>query len=308
MQPLVSAIIITHNRLPLLQRALTSVLDQTYNNLEIIVVDDGSSDGTEEWLNHIVAVQDPQITSKKIRHIRISSQDSKGGNFARNIGIKSSTGEYIAFLDDDDYWLPEKTAKQINILSKSDHGVAYGKRITEVVSQDGSSELLFRDVAPSLQGDLSKIVLYKMITTSSFLMIKKEVLDKSGLFDENLKFWQDYELIVRLTQITNFYKIEEPVTVYRVNVHDRNKLTNKYFEWKDAVKYIRNKHKNLYSNLSFNERLRSKALVWNDACLRSRNAGLKWVWLWNKSLLTIWRVYNLFTSKNPLQKIKNRLK
>ena len=101
----VSCVIITHNRVDMLKRAVNSVMNQTYKNIEIFVVDDASSDGTENYGKELI--------NKGINYIRIDAKDSKGGNYARNIGINESTGEYVAFLDDDDYWLPEKIEKQV---------------------------------------------------------------------------------------------------------------------------------------------------------------------------------------------------
>lgn len=95
---LVSAIITTHNRLSLLKRAVESALSQTYKNIEVIVVDDASTDGTPEYCNEL-----------PLRYIYIPKEESRGGNHARNLGILAAKGEYVAFLDDDDYWLPRKS-------------------------------------------------------------------------------------------------------------------------------------------------------------------------------------------------------
>ena len=104
--PLVSAVIITHNRKDLVQGAIASVLNQTYPNIELFVVDDASADGTKELLQK-------RAREEGFNYIYIPQAESKGGNHARNIGIQKSHGEYIAFLDDDDEWLPEKTEKQV---------------------------------------------------------------------------------------------------------------------------------------------------------------------------------------------------
>ena len=88
----VSAIITTHNRLELLKRAINSVKTQTYPNIECIIVSDNSSDGTDEYCSSL----------DDVIFISIPSKESRGGNYARNLGIKKSKGEYVAFLDDDD--------------------------------------------------------------------------------------------------------------------------------------------------------------------------------------------------------------
>ena len=107
MNKLVSAIITTHNRQDLLLRAVKSVLDQTYHNIELIVVDDASDEKADELLKEF-----------NLQYIYIPKEDSKGGNHARNIGILSAKGEYIALLDDDDYWLPTKIEKQVALIEE----------------------------------------------------------------------------------------------------------------------------------------------------------------------------------------------
>ena len=103
----VSAIITTHNRCDLLVRAIESVLSQTYREQECIVVDDASVDDTSE-----VCKRYPVI------YLQIPKEESRGGNYARNLGIKASKGKYCAFLDDDDYWLPTKIEKQVELIEK----------------------------------------------------------------------------------------------------------------------------------------------------------------------------------------------
>lgn len=122
--PLVSIIITTHNRPVLLKRAIESALAQTYPNKEIIVVDDNSDDETQLVCRNY----------SEIRYINITSQESKGGNYARNIGIKASQGYYVELLDDDDYWLPEKTLSQVTLLENNDQcGICYTNAYFEEV-------------------------------------------------------------------------------------------------------------------------------------------------------------------------------
>ena len=103
----VSVIITTKNRKDLLKRAIESVKKQTYKNIELIVINDGSTDGTNEMLEKM-----------KVKTIYIEPNKSKGGNYARNLGVINTDGEYIAFLDDDDEWMPTKIEKQVDILKK----------------------------------------------------------------------------------------------------------------------------------------------------------------------------------------------
>ena len=112
LHPLVSAVIITHNRKKLAERAIKSVLGQTYRNIECIVIDDKSDDGTQEYLKSKFANQ--------IKYHYIPPELSKGGNHARNIGISLASGKYIAFLDDDDLWLRHKIERQVQVLSRNE--------------------------------------------------------------------------------------------------------------------------------------------------------------------------------------------
>jgi len=115
--PTVSVIISTYNRAHLIGRAIQSVLNQTYQDFEVIVVDDGSTDNTEEIVK---SFNDPRI--RYIRH-----EKNKGAAAARNTGIKAARGKYIAFQDSDDEWLPEKLEKQMKVFENAppEAGVVY---------------------------------------------------------------------------------------------------------------------------------------------------------------------------------------
>ena len=271
---LVSAIITTHNRLSLLKRAIKSVYDQTYPQIELIVVDDGSTDGTEIY-----------CTKQQFTYIRIPTGQSKGGNYARNLGIKSSKGEYVAFLDDDDAWLPQKISKQVELIEQMDCELVHGGRRLEFV--EGNSEY-YKDQLPSMNhwGDMSrKILLTICTTTTTNILAKREALFEVGLFDESLKFWQEYELTIRLAQRKPFYFVNEPISIYRIDFNDKQRLTNKYYEWRDTVRLIHTKHKDLYQQLNWKERINVQILVWSDAAMRCKTCGLKRLYYGYKSLL-----------------------
>lgn len=257
--PLVSTIITTHNRLSLLPRAIESVLNQTYNDLECIVVDDASDDGTEEYC----------LNRRDIRYIRIPKSESKGGNHARNIGIEASLGEYIAFLDDDDYWLPQKIEKQVKVAVQNQSGFVYCHRMLEDEEGkvlDMKAEFLLN---PEFVGDLHRKILQTCCCcTSSTMLISKQILITSGLFDESLLFWQDYELTIRLAQKTNFDIVNEALVVYRDVRSDSVRLSNKFAGWPKAVRCILEKHNCLFSGLSIKEFISFQYCVSRDASHR----------------------------------------
>ena len=121
----VSVVIPSYNRKDIIGRAIDSVLAQTYKDIEIIVVDDGSTDGTAEYIQ------------KTFPNIKIFIQENNGAASARNLGISKADGEYIAFLDTDDYWLPEKIAKQVSsITNDSDTGMNVVEH--DIIEKDGS--------------------------------------------------------------------------------------------------------------------------------------------------------------------------
>ena len=259
---MVSAIITTHNRKELLKRAIESVFSQTYKDMECIVVDDASTDGTIELCK-----------SYPIKYIYIPKEESKGGNYARNIGIKASSGYYCAFLDDDDYWLPEKIEKQVSLIQEKQCELVYCGRKSEYIYPNST---IYKDILPDsrLCGDMHKLILLHICCTTSTILVLRQALIDVNFFDESLKFWQEYELTIRLAQRQPFYFVNEVLCVYRVNINDTNRLTNKYFEWRKAVKYIHNKHKKLYKNLTLKEIIISKKQEWSDAEMRCQASHL----------------------------------
>jgi glycosyltransferase involved in cell wall biosynthesis len=265
MNILVSAIITTHNRSSLLRRAIESVLNQTYKPIECIVVDDKSTDNTKEVCKEYPSIQ----------FIYIPPEESKGGNYARNKGILAAKGEYVAFLDDDDYWLPEKTKEQMDVINDKSCEVVYCPKTLEEISSGNATTYIHESAYPFLSGDMRRKILYHICTTTSCLLVKRSALVGVGMFDENLKFWQEYELTIRLAQKFFFYYAWKDLVVYRVDISDKNRLTNKYKDWLNAVKYIHNKHKVLYLNLNLREKVYVKRLFWTDAIRRCNNSGLK---------------------------------
>lgn len=257
---MVSVVITTRNRLTLLKRAIASVLGQSYCDVECIVVSDGSTDGTDEYCRSLEGIE----------FIAISEAESKGGNHARNCGIMKAKGEYVAFLDDDDYWLPEKIEKFVEVAHEMKCGFVYSGRIEEL-----GDYYKYPTTATLPTGDVSRAVLQNIFASTSTIMVRRDLLIAVGMFDENLKFWQEYELMIRLAQETEFYHTEEPLTVYRIDKNDEARLTNKYIGWTEAVAYIRKKHDKLYRRLSPIEYARYRLMVWQDARMRCRTSGLR---------------------------------
>ncbi|SHH14430.1 glycosyltransferase family 2 protein [Virgibacillus chiguensis] len=234
----VSVVIPTHNRANLLKNAVDSVIKQTYKNLEIIIVSDGSTDETEVLLSEYKRV-DSRIKA-------IHYYPNKGGNYARNLGIKNSTGEYVAFLDDDDEWMEKKIELQIKQFTNNPKlGLIYsGTEIT--YTQYGISY----ESIPKKTGDLSKdILISNYIGTTSCVIVKKEILNLVGGFDTALKAKQDYDLWIRVCQHASVGAVKEALVKYK-NSNTTNQISDDIHKYIKSMNYINNKYKYLYSKIS----------------------------------------------------------
>src|SRR5215475_9891332 len=224
--PKVSVIIPTHNRAEFLQSAITSVLNQTFQDFEIIIIDDASNDHTREVIANF---SDVRI---KVRH----NQVSKGAAGARNIAIMNSSGEYVAFLDDDDEWLPEKLQIQTCLLDNSPSEV--GGVCTGYFTIEKMSGRILSTV------NYAMIDLYKgnPIATSSFLL-RRECFEKCGLFDESMLACSDYDMWIRISKKFSFKIIENTLVKYCIN---ENGLTFNYEKKVRSLEILLKKHENFF--------------------------------------------------------------
>ena len=185
--PQVSVVIPVHNRPVAVRRAIESVLAQTCQDFEIIVVDDGSTDGT---VAAVEAIGDPRI--EVIRHER-----NLGASPARNTGIRAGSAPYVAFLDSDDEWFPTRLEKLLSAFEHSGAGVGFVYTGADRLLADGS--VLKR--IPTDRGDLERILLTdNVIGGASVAMVRRAVLDEIGAFDENLRCMEDLDLWLRIAE------------------------------------------------------------------------------------------------------------
>lgn len=273
----VSAIITTHNRLDYLKKAIASVERQSYSNIEIIVVDDCSSDGTKEFCSN----------KSNITYIYISPENHKNGNYARNLGIKNSTGEYIAFLDDDDEWMETKIEKQVaKMQENTKNGAIYCGRRVEV--NDG--ELIYdKNCKQDYKGDCAKKSLYGVFSTTSAMLFKRKALEDVDFFDEKVNYWQETELMMRIAQKYYVDFVDELLLLYRQKFKDKHKLTNNVDGFKENYKYINEKHKELLSTLDKYEMKRREKLYNQD--LAERYSNLHHVFLSRKHMFKIFMLF-----------------
>lgn len=193
----VSAVIPVFNRPVQIKRAVDSVLAQTYRNVECIVVDDGS---TDETLSVLKEYGD---------RIKVISTVNRGVSAARNTGVKNATGEYIAFLDSDDEWKPEKIEKQINYMTSQKYKVS---QTNETWIRNGKFANQTKKHIKTA-GDIFLQSLDGCIVSLSTVVMEKTLFEKYGGFDEELAVCEDYDLWLRMSVNEKFGLIEEPLTI-----------------------------------------------------------------------------------------------
>lgn len=231
---LVSVVIPTHNRQDLIQRAVDSALAQTYQQIEVIVVSDGSTDDTASVVNKICS------SDKRVSFIEYSP--GKGGNHARNTGIKAAKGEWVAFLDDDDEWHAAKIEKQLEVANQDDGIGLICTGMLAIYDGDGSTSVYI----PDTPYDASKAILLRnTIGSTTTVMMKHELLDACGMFDEDLMAKQDYDLWVRACQMTKVGVVKEPCVNYH-NLVSNNQVSWNYKKYADATEYLNKKYEQLY--------------------------------------------------------------
>lgn len=245
---LVSAVITTHNRKALLERAVKSVLAQTYENMELIIIDDASSDDTQQYCTEL------SRNNEKIRYVHIPKAESRGGNYARNLGIENARGEWIAFLDDDDEWLPEKTQKQMDYLAAHDD--------IRAVSSDLVYVYVFGDKQYchnsnlQINGKALDFFVTSWLNVTSTMIIHKEVLTEIGGFDEKLKAIQEVELAYRVCMACKVGIVKEPLINYYQYPNSKNQVTNSVDKYLTALDYVEKKHKDMLDQLDDEQKAR----------------------------------------------------
>jgi glycosyltransferase involved in cell wall biosynthesis len=200
MVPLVSVIIPTHNRAALVAEAVASVMTQTFRDFEILVVDDGSTDATPQVLAPLEGV--------KVLHHACR----RGVAAARNLGAAAAQGEWLAFLDSDDLWLPEKLARQMAYLEErpdlllcqtDETWMRHGVRVNKPLSHRKMAGRIF---LPSLQ---------RCLVSPSTVVLQRQLLTNHGGFDEDLPAAEDYDLWLRLSWRFEVGLLDEPLVIKR---------------------------------------------------------------------------------------------
>ena len=200
----VSILIPAYNALAYLPETLESVLQQTFTDFEVLIINDGSSDGIVQWAS--------QIADSRIKLI---SQVNQGVSVARNTGIEQARGEYVAFLDADDLWEPTKLEKQVRCFENEP---AVGLVYTWAALIDSLGKPTGRIFASNVEGNVWKqIVVDDMISNGSSPMIRRSCFETVGVFDPNTSNSADRDMWTRIAARYPFKVIKEPLTLYRIH-------------------------------------------------------------------------------------------
>lgn len=214
--PLFSIIIPAYNSEKFIRRTIKSVLDQTFNNFELIVVDDGSTDKTVSIVR--------EIESKDKRLRLITSKNSGGPTVPTNIGLDSSTGTFISFLDHDDEWRENKLETVYKKFTENPN-LGFIASNVEVFRDDQNTSSISR--APIKNGSVStgEMLGGNYFNTFSMLNIRREVLDKVGKLDTDLFVFADYDIIIRMiTYKIPFVFLSDPLVTYHVHKNNASSV------------------------------------------------------------------------------------
>jgi len=221
-RPLVSVVIPTYGRSEYLPRAIRSVTEQTYDNIELFVVDDGSPTPVTETLS--------EIDRGKLRDVTfIRHDENRGANVARNTGIRAAKGEYIAFLDDDDQWSEAKIFRQVEAFQSDgpETGVVYTG-----VRKEGPTGTVI--TTPEAEGEVVKDLLTgETFGQFSSVMVSSRAIDAAGLPDARFPAWQDRDWFLRLAQHCHFKGVHDVLTYRQTGLPDS--ITKKYEEKRDVA-------------------------------------------------------------------------
>jgi glycosyltransferase involved in cell wall biosynthesis len=227
MSGLVSIIIPAFNRASYINQTVDSVLQQTYQNIELIVVDDGSTDGTYEKL---------QAYGSKLTLLTHECHQNKGQAASINFGLSKAEGDYIAVLDSDDFWELSKLEIQVGFLDKNpDIGLVYCNGYG--VDSNGKRYYNFYNEDPCERSDPNRVLLDCYILLPQNSLVRKDVYDQVGFFNEEYRSAQDHDMLIRISEITSFAYLPDYVFNYRRH-KDSISYQNQDVRWVTGFKIL----------------------------------------------------------------------
>ena len=269
MQPAVSVIMPTYNRADYLKKAVQSILDQTFNNFELVIINNYSTDDTLEVIN---AFNDSRI---KVINFKNGGVIAK----SRNQGIMQSVGKYIAFLDDDDLWCPDKLELQIKYMDEHpDFDLVYSNAL--IIDEHGNKNGLLKDSKDAKTGHVFLDLLYENFIPVLTVLMKREIFESIGPLTEDTSMIgrEDYECWLRVSLKYNFGYVDKPLALYRIHSEgvsmaiNRPLMTQKTLQCFMFKKEVPEKY---YKNIAYNiERLNSDISVYFWSISDTINARL----------------------------------
>ncbi len=242
---LVSIIMPTYNSEKYISETVESVLKQTYTNWEILIVDDGSTDNTNLLIQSYISKE------PRIKHISLGYNSGKPAR-GRNVGISNSSGKYIAFLDSDDIWHPDKLEMQVKQMeSQKDIGLSYV--LYSCLCDDGNIKGIFPRAKRRFRGHIFKPLYRSSFIYNSSIMVRADVFNEIGLLDEDPRLiaGEDYDMLLRISLVRKVdYINSSPLLIYRKRLDSVSKglLKPLYLNILLANRYIHYSGKALYIN------------------------------------------------------------
>ena len=255
--PRVSVIIPLYNSNPFIMETLDSVLSQSYEDMEVITVDDGSSDNTGDLVR--------SRGDKRLVYIR---QDNAGISAARNRGLSVAKGEYIAFIDHDDKWLPGKIAKQMALFnSQKDLGLVYSDAY--IVNAAGQRGGTFFKISKPHCGMVFEYMMNGNFIPVLTAVIKKSITEKTGYFDQRYKIAEDWDYFIRVSKICPVSFVDAPLAEYRV--HASSFSRNRVLMLEEVIDILMKllAHADRRSNIILKRNLSSYSSLLGSICLKS---------------------------------------
>lgn len=261
-EPLVSIVIPTYKRPELVLRAVKSALNQSYNNIEVIVVDDNElgSDFRKQTKKLLSTVND-------IRLNYVELKNNKGGCHARNFGLEISKGKYINFLDDDDYLYPEKIEKQVEVFINSINPLAVVGCFANIVDENGR---IYRKENERIRGDVYQIQLEKNICTTSIALVDKEICIKAGGFTQ-MPSSQDHYFFIKVFSHNHFY---DYVDEYLLDInHHAGERVSSNSKKVEGAELLFEKVKPLLQDFDVKDKVRIEMAHYNNIAMSKLSLG-----------------------------------
>jgi glycosyltransferase involved in cell wall biosynthesis len=231
--PAISVIIPTYNRAGTIERTIESVLKQTFKDFELLVIDDGSSDGTSEVVE---SCEDDRVNLFRL--------DTRGGAAAaRNVGIGLAKGRYVSFIDSDDQWSKDKLLSDFNILENDTGCVITSPEVAYVDEKSG--KVIERQASKKSRVTQSMVLRTDCSTTIDFT-VPRDVILQVGGFDERLPARQDWDLWIRITAIG--YGIQDPTGTSIHNIKGAEQISSGLKRKRDGTIILMEKHKSLFKS------------------------------------------------------------